>query len=311
MDIVSTDVAIIGGGVAGLYSVYCCNTVGLPNILFEALPYVGGQCMAFYPDKPIYGVPGLPEVLAKDFIANLFNQCKPQQMYLNTCVTVTKHDNAFLLSTNNNKWFLARYLIIASGIGIMEPSLPIGIKGAIELANTTDFVQCYCLTPELYKNRNVVIAGGGNSAADYALCISKVAKRVTLLHKRAQLRCDKSKLDKLNKNEFNNIQLKLEQEIQELQLGIVITNEERIEADKIVFCYGLHINPNSINNISALHLKMEQNLIKCNLATMKTSENRCYAVGDVVSYPGKKKGILSCCYEAQLAVHNISLERDN
>ncbi len=311
MDVTSSDVAIIGGGVAGLYSAYCCNTVGLSHVLFEALPYVGGQCTALYPDKPIYGVPGMHKALAKDFIANLSNQCSPQQMYLNTSVSVSKHDNVFQLTTNNNQQFMAKYLIIASGIGIMEPSLPIGIKGAVELANTSDFVQCYCLNPELYKDKEVVIAGGGNSAADHALCISKVAKHVTLLHKRDKLRCDKNKLDELNKNEFNNIQFKLEQEILELQPGVIITNKESINADRIVFCYGLHVNQNSINNISVLNLKMERNLIKCELPTMKTSENHCYAVGDIVSYPSKKKGILSCCYEAQMAVNDIALEREN
>lgn len=311
MDVLSTDVAIIGGGVAGLYSAYCCNTAGISHTLFEALPYVGGQCMTFFPDKPIYGVPGLHKILAKDFISNLAMQCIPEKIYLNTSVTVTKRNDVFILTTSDSRQFSSKYLIIASGIGIMKPSVPVSIKGAVELANTSDFVQCYCLNPELYKDKHVVVAGGGDSAVDHALYISKVAKCVTLLHKRDKLRCDQNKLDELNKNKFSNIYLKMEQEILEVRLGTIVTNKEHISADRIVFCYGLHVHPNSVNNISELSLKMEQNLIKCDIPTMRTSENHCYAVGDVVSYSGKKKGILSCCYEAQMAVHTISSERVN
>ena len=113
------DVAIIGGGVAGLYSAYCCHTVGLSCMLFEALPYLGGQCMAFYPDKPLYGVPGQHKVLAKCFINELVSQCLNDQvkLYLNTPVSVTKNGNLFILETKDNQKFEAKFLVIASGIG--------------------------------------------------------------------------------------------------------------------------------------------------------------------------------------------------
>lgn len=304
------DVAIIGGGVAGLYSAYCCHTVGLSCMLFEALPYLGGQCMAFYPDKPLYGVPGQHKVLAKCFINELVSQCLNDQvkLYLNTPVSVTKNGNLFILETKDNQKFEAKFLVIASGIGVMESSIPATVKGAIELANTSDFVQCYCLNPELYRGKDVVVAGGGNSAIDHVLCISKVAKSVTLLHRRDTFSCDQNKLKEFKSIENKNIHYKMNQQIVELQPGTVITDKEIIYTDRIVFCYGLHVNQNSMYNFSPLELEIHKNLIKVELSSMKTSENHCYAVGDVVSYPGKTKGILSCCYESQLAVHSIATE---
>lgn len=304
------DVAIIGGGVAGLYCAYMCSTVGLTCDIFEALPYVGGQCMAFYPDKPIYGVPGLHKILAKDFITKLSEQCLTDNvnLHLNNLVSITKINSLFKITTIDNQKFDANFIIIASGIGVMKPSIPTSIKGAIELANSSDFVQCYCLNPELYTDKKVVVAGGGNSAIDYAMCISKVAKSVTLLHKRDNFSCDKNKLNELNKINNGNIKFKMNRQILELQQGLVITNEEVINADRIVFCYGLLANTTHTQNTISFDIEKERNLIKVDQSSMKTSENRCYAVGDVVSYSGKTRGILSCCYEAQVAVNAIAKE---
>ncbi len=308
--ITHVDVAIIGGGVAGLYSAYMCSTVGLACHIFEALPYIGGQCIAFYPNKPIYGVPGLHKIPAGEFVKRLSEQCLTDNvvLHMNASVSITKSNGSFEIIASNNQKFDANYIIIASGIGVMKPSIPVSIKGVTELANNSDFVQCYCLNPELYAGQKVVVAGGGNSAIDHAICISKIAKSVTLLHKRDNFSCDKNKIDELNKINNGNIDFKMNHQILELQQGVIITDKEVINTDRIVFCYGLHVNSDNIQNTISFTVKMERNLIKVEQSSMKTSENACYAVGDVVSYPGKTRGILSCCYEAQTSVSAISKE---
>lgn len=291
------DVAIIGAGVTGLYSAYCCSVTGLTCAVFEALPYVGGQCSALYARKLIYGVPGINNCTAKQFIDNLYEQCKNTKFYLNSLASINIKNDKFIVISGSNI-VQSEYLLISSGIGRMVPLVPQNIKGIQQLRNTTDFVQFYNMDLELYKNKVVVVAGGSDSAIDFAINISKVASKVIIIHRRSVLSCDHNKLSELSK-----IELQLEQNIQELQFKKVITDKEIFEVDFIVFCYGFIPDNTLLNN---LDVELEQNLIKISLNTMRTSLRHCYAAGDVVKYSGKKKDILSCCFEAKRAIQSIN-----
>ncbi len=445
MSNIETTVCIVGAGPAGLLTYDYLNNYNIPTIIFESSCSYGGQCTAFYRNKPIYGVPGLYNTNAGTFIQSIYNKLiNKDNLILNATVDIIDiNNNLFYLKYNDNI-YICKYLILATGASSMKPVIP-NIKGINEFINDKEFIQFYCNNFEQYKNKKVVIAGGGESAVDYAIELSKIVNNnttqettktfdnaninhsmvsaktvnnsnmnysvelnktdnnlpmdcaiasseelidysiesnktsdnlnmtsritnkttnnfveslvkdnksiynsvqlssttdnvnvncftessriannsnieesnmhnniiannnsnVVLLHRKNNLKCDKSKLKLLH-----NIDLKLNQNIIEIRKNLIITDKEEIQANNIIFCYGFTYNNNLIKQLSNFGLELENNLVNVNLNSMETSLKSCYAVGDVVKYPMKKKNIISCCFEAERVVRAILNKED-
>lgn len=315
-----TDVAIIGAGVAGLYAAYCCGLAGLDSVLIEALPFPGGQCSAIYPEKKVYGTPGLRDIKAKDFVESLKDQALAydcRNFFGYKVETISKEDELFIVKANSGALTVcSKYVILATGIGDMKPSMPTSVKGLESMIQTSDFVQNYCMKLDLYKGKRVIIAGGGDSAIDFALNIAPIANDVTLIHRRAQFTCEPAKLTDIEKLvQSQRLNVVLEHNIVELKAvdnkNFVITRdkeslEHEFESDYIVFCYGFLPNCKaSLFDLEKLGLQKENNLIKVDINTMETTVKGCYAAGDNVSYENKKKNIVPCFFEADRAVRSI------
>ncbi len=326
-----TDVAIVGAGVAGLYSAYCCGLANIECALIETLNTPGGQCTALYPEKIMYGTPGFEGIKAKDFIQKLSDQCLQHAKHKLFGYKVEKIDKTssggFSLalnkvcqssclisdSKNNNLNISADYIIMATGIGDMTPNIPASIKGVDSISKSSDFIQFYCMNLTLYRDKDVIIAGGGDSAVDFAIDISSVAKSVTIIHRRSQFTCESSKLDRVHELEQSGkIKLILEQNITELNehtgKRIVKTvdknsNEHEYRIDHIVFCYGFTASLGSLAN--DFGIETEKDLLTVDINTMETSIPNCYAAGDIVTYANKKKNVVPCLFEADRAVRSI------
>jgi thioredoxin reductase (NADPH) len=204
----------------------------------------------------------------------------------------------------------AKYIIIATGIGSMVPNISAGIIGLGELKS--DFVQSYCMNLNLYKNKRVIIVGGGDSAVDFAINIAEIASSVALIHRRKEFTCEPLKLKKLHEVavdvilNHNVVELK---ETGALRIAIIKDAESeklrKLTVDHIVFCCGFSARPCQIAGLEELGLRADNFLIDVNFETMETSINNCYAVGDVITYPGKKKNIITCFFEADRCVRAI------
>ncbi|MDR0744534.1 MAG: NAD(P)/FAD-dependent oxidoreductase [Holosporales bacterium] len=306
------DVVIIGAGVAGLYAAYCCGISGLSCCVIDSLPQAGGQCVALYPEKNIYGVPGFINVKAKDYIEILSNQCLgyAKETFFNQKVQhISKTKTGkFCVKTAENTIF-SKHLIIASGIGDMKPNVPNNVKGLSTLKQDSDFVQHYCMKLDIYKGKNVIIAGGGDSAVDFAINIAPIAKKVFLIHRKDKLTCEACKLSELRKLcNSSKLELSLENQILEIEDNskrIVRTTKKEFEVDHIVFCYGFLPSCNLIDGLTNLGMHIENGVINSDINTMETAIENCYAAGDVASYVNKKKNIVPCYFEADRAVRSI------
>lgn len=325
------DVAIVGGGVAGLYSAYCCGLAGLTCALVEALAIPGGQCAALYPDKKMYGTPGFDSVRAKDFVAALSEQCLPHTKYqlfgFNVEHIARTDSGEFTLSVQKktqsvcsvsdfdkkNISISSKYLILATGIGDMRPNIPSTILGVDGISKDSDFIQFYCLNLLLYKNKNVIIAGGGDSAIDFAIDISSVAKHVKIIHRRNKFSCEPSKLKMISALEDSGrLDVMFERNICKVSecggmrtVTVVDTDlhELEMETDHIVFCYGFSANLGNL--LDGTGIKTENGRVSVDINSMETSVENCYAAGDVVSYVNKKRNVVPCFFEADRAVRSI------
>jgi thioredoxin reductase (NADPH) len=219
---------------------------------------------------------------------------------INEKITDIRQDGEFL-SLNNEK-YMARYIIIATGIGDMLPNVPDNISGV-----TNDFVQFYCMRTDLYRDKDIIIAGGGDSAVDFAIYIKSTAKSVTIIHRRDKLKCSSHKM-----NMINGIDLKLSHAILSIEKDHrIITDKGSFTADYIVFCYGFRVEPVDIGGLQNLGVYFENGLIMVDIDTMRAGNDRIFAIGDAVTYANKKKNLVSCFFEADRAVRVIKSEWDN
>lgn len=301
------NVAVIGAGVAGIYASYCCGVSGLSCVLFDVLSRSGGQCTAFYPDKKVYGVPGISGVFACDFISLLQDQASSfgttDNVFNQKIVRVLKEEDVFEIQSASGSKYYADHIILATGIGDMLPNVPSSVEG-IDSPENEEFVQYYCMKLDLYRDKEVIIAGGGDSAADFAINISRIAKQVTIIHRRDMMTCDHQKME-LIKN-IRNINLRLSTNIKAIEDGHkVITDSEVYHPDYIVFCYGFRSSPDTILGLTELGVRKENNLISVDFRTMQTKADKIFAIGDAIIYENKRKNIVSCFFEADRAVRMI------
>ncbi|GGG16546.1 ferredoxin--NADP reductase [Dokdonia pacifica] len=305
---ITTDILIIGAGPTGLFAVFEAGLLKLKCHLIDALPQPGGQCSEIYPKKPIYDIPAFPEVLAGDLVDNLMKQIEPFQPGFTLgerAQTIEKQeDDTFIVTTNKGTKHHAPIVAIAGGLGSFEPRKPI-------LENITQFedkgVEYIIRDPEIYRNKRVIIAGGGDSALDWSIFLSDVASEVTLVHRRNEFRGALDSVEKVQelKNQ-GKITLITPAEITALSGNDHLESvkvkrgeeEKEIEVDHFIPLFGL---APKLGPIADWGLEIEKNAIKVNNSLdYQTNIPGIYAIGDVNTYPGKLKLILCGFHEATL-----------
>ena len=306
---IKTDILIIGAGPTGLFTVFEAGLLQLKCHLIDALPQPGGQCSEIYPKKPIYDIPGFPEVLAGELVDNLMAQIKPFEPGFTLgerAETIEKQDDdTFVVTTNKGTKHHAPIVAIAGGLGSFEPRKP-----SIEnLMKYEDKGVAYMIKdPEVYRNKKVLIAGGGDSALDWSIFLADIASQVTLVHRRNEFRGALDSVEKVQqlKNE-GKITLITPAEVVALEgteqltaVGIKKTGEtaqQTITVDAFIPLFGL--SP-KLGPIADWNLAIEKNAIKVNTFDYQTNIPGIYAIGDVNTYPGKLKLILCGFHEATL-----------
>lgn len=306
---ITTDILIIGAGPTGLFTVFEAGLLKLRCHLIDALPQQGGQCSEIYPKKPIYDIPAYPEILAGDLTKNLMEQIKqfePGFTLGERAETIDKQeDGTFIVTTNKGTKHQAPVVAIAGGLGSFEPRKP-------PLPKIADFedkgVEYIIKEPELYRDKDVVIAGGGDSALDWAIFLTDVAKSVTLVHRRNEFRGALDSVDKVQElKDEGKINLITPAEIkgivgEDKVTGVLVERKGEepftLHTDHFIPLFGLSPKLGPIGNWG---LEIEKNAIKVNNALdYQTNIPGIYAIGDVNTYPGKLKLILCGFHEATL-----------
>ncbi|MCH1433265.1 MAG: NAD(P)/FAD-dependent oxidoreductase [Flavobacteriaceae bacterium] len=305
---IKTDILIIGAGPTGLFAVFEAGLLKLKCHLIDSLPMPGGQCAEIYPKKPIYDIPSYPEIMAGDLIKNLEDQIAPFQPGYTlgeSAVSIEKTDDEqFIVTTDQGTKHQAPVVAIAGGLGTFEPRKP-------PLENLESYenngVNYIIKDPEYYRNKKVVIAGGGDSALDWTIFLENVASSVTLVHRRNEFRGALDSVDKVQelKNE-GRINLITPAEVTALEgknklEALTVTQEgisNKLECDYFIPLFGLTPKLGPIANWG---LEIEKNAIKVdNSLDYQTNIPGIYAIGDVNTYPGKLKLILCGFHEATL-----------
>ena len=305
---IKTDILIIGAGPTGLFTVFEAGLLKLKCHLIDSLPMPGGQCAEIYPKKPIYDIPSHPEILAGDLIKNLEAQIAPFQPGYTLgehAVSIEKtEDDQFVVTTDQGTQHQAPVVAIAGGLGTFEPRKP-------PLENLEFFetkgVNYIIKDPEYYRNKKIVIAGGGDSALDWTIFLEPIASSVTLVHRRNEFRGALDSVDKVQElKNAGRIHLITPAEVTALKgkdklEDITITREgatEDLVCDAFIPLFGLTPKLGPIANWG---LEIEKNAIKVdNSLDYQTNIPGIYAIGDVNTYPGKLKLILCGFHEATL-----------
>ena len=306
---IKTDILIIGAGPTGLFTVFEAGLLKLKCHLIDALPQPGGQCSEIYPKKPIYDIPAYPEILAGDLTEKLLEQIasfQPGFTLGERAETIEKlEDDTFIVTTNKGTKHHASVIAIAGGLGSFEPRKP-PIPNIAEFENSG--VEYIIRDPEIYRNKKVVIAGGGDSALDWAIFLTNVASEVSLVHRRNEFRGALDSVEKVQElKNAGKIKLITPAEVKEIHgkdrltgVSIILNKDETIhlEADHFIPLFGLSPKLGPIGNWG---LEIEKNAIKVNNALdYQTNIPGIYAIGDVNTYPGKLKLILCGFHEATL-----------
>ena len=310
---IETDILIIGAGPTGLFAVFEAGLLKLKCHIIDALPQIGGQLSELYPKKPIYDIPGFPEVLAGDLVHNLMEQIKqfqPGFTLAETAETIEKlDDGTFIVTTNKGTKHHAKAIAIAGGLGTFEPRKPV-------IENITFFeekgIEYFVKDPELFRDKKIVIAGGGDSALDWSIFLSDVASEVTLIHRRNEFRGALDSVEKVQEAKHSGkIKLITPAEVfglngsEHLESIDIDENgtERNIKTDYFIPLFGLTPKLGAIANWG---LEIEKNAIKVNNALdYQTNIDGIYAIGDVNTYPGKLKLILCGFHEATLMVQSV------
>jgi thioredoxin reductase (NADPH) len=310
---ISTDIAIIGAGPVGLFAIFEAGLLKMRCHLIDFLPQAGGQLSEIYPKKPIYDIPGFPTVLAQELVDNLLKQAepfKPGYTFGERIESLDKRgEGDFVLTTNMGTQIHSKVVVIAGGLGCFEPRKP-DTEGLEKFENGKG-VAYMVLDPEKFRNKKVVLAGGGDSALDWAIYLQPIAKELTLIHrsesfrgapdsvgKVMQLAADKkinlllnSNLTKANGN--GHLQsIEVQNKAGELRI---------IETDDLIPLFGLSPKLGPIEN---WNLQIDKNAIEVNTEDYSTNIPGIYAIGDINTYKNKLKLILCGFHEAALMSHS-------
>lgn len=310
---IETDILIIGAGPVGLFTVFEAGLLKLRCHLVDALPQAGGQLTEIYPKKPIYDIPGFPEVLAGDLIDNLMKQAapfKPGFTLGERAESIEKtEDGKFILTTSRGTKHLAPVIAIAGGLGCFEPRKP-------PIANLADFedkgIEYIVRDPNFYKGKRVIVSGGGDSALDWSIFLANnVAESVTLIHRSKSFRGHPDSVQKvLDMSAEGRIQLFTEAEVVGVSGNGVLNSvkvqgldgsEQELSTDHWLPLFGL--SP-KLGPLAEWGLQIDKNSIEVNTFDYSTNVPGIYAIGDINTYPGKLKLILCGFHEATLMVQS-------
>ena len=311
---ITTDIAIVGAGPVALFAIFEAGLLKMRCHLVDYLPQVGGQLSEIYPKKPIYDIPGFPSVLAQELIDNLVKQAEP----FNPTYTLGERieslekigEKDFILTTNMGTKINAAVVVIAGGLGCFEPRKP-EVENLINFENGKG-VSYMVLDPETYRDKNLVIAGGGDSALDWTIFLANVAKKVTLVHRSESFRGAPDSVNKVmalaSEGKINlllNTNLSMVNGDVVLKSVVVVdskTKEEQIiEADNLIPLFGLSPKLGPIENWG---LNIDKNAIEVNTEDYSTNIKGVYAIGDINTYKNKLKLILCGFHEAAMMTHS-------
>ena len=304
---IKTDALIIGAGPTGLFTAHQLKLIGLSCEVVDNLNKIGGQCIELYPDKPIYDIPAVPECTGEELTNNLIKQLKPFDInfHLNERVDEVKSQNdKWFVKTNNDKTFLTPNVIIAGGVGSFEPR-KFSPKECEKFENKSIFYSIK--DKKIFEGKTITIFGGGDSALDWAVELSKKS-RVNLVHRRDEFRGAQSTVNKMNElvksgkiNLFTKYQLINANGSDQIQ-SIDIKHDDgeiiNIKTDYVLGFFGLIMQLGPIANWG---LNIDKKTISVDTEKFETNQKGIYAIGDICSYPGKLKLILSGFHEGALA----------
>ena len=310
---IETDIIIIGAGPVGLFTVFEAGLLKLRCHIIDVLPQAGGQLTEIYPKKPIYDIPGFPEVLAGDLIDNLMKQIEPFKPGFTLgekAINIeAQKDGSFIVTTESGTQHKAPNIAIAGGLGVFEPRKP--PVEHLDLFETKG-IDYIIKEPQKYKDKRLVIAGGGDSALDWTIYLQELAKEITLVHRSGSFRGHPDSVQKvMDLNAQGKIKLKTYTEVKELKGNEHLTSvrtfnkkeeqDEWIETDYFLPLFGL--SP-KLGPIADWDLEIEKNAIKVNTLDYSTNIPGIYAIGDINTYEGKLKLILCGFHEATLMVQS-------
>ncbi len=309
---ITTDICIIGAGPVGLFTVFEAGLLKMRCHLIDALPQIGGQLSEIYPQKPIYDIPGYPEIKAQELIDRLIEQIDPFEPGFTLGERVEElekqADGSYIVRTNEGTAVHCQVVAIAGGLGCFEPRKP-------EITGLEDFegkgVAYMVKQPEQFRDKNIVLAGGGDSALDWTIYLADVAKKVTLVHRGDTFRgapdsaekvFDLAKEGKINLVlQSNVLSISGNKHIESITLVGKDKEEKILETDYLIPLFGLSPKLGPLANWG---LNIDKSAIEVNTFDYSTNVERIFAIGDINTYPGKLKLILCGFHEAALMVQS-------
>jgi len=305
---INTDICIIGAGPVGLFSVFEAGLLKMRCHLIDALPQVGGQLSEIYPHKPIYDIPGFPTIKAQELINNQMEQIAPFHPTFTLGERVERveklDDGSFELESNEGTIIRSKVIVIAGGLGSFEPRKP-AVAGLEEFEGKG--VSYMVKDPEAFRNKKVVLAGGGDSALDWTIFLADIAQEVTLIHRSDSFRGAPDSAEKVfNLANEGKIRLLLQSNLSSVhgngtiqKVGVIDKSktETFIEADSLIPLFGL--SP-KLGPIGEWGLNIDKSAIEVNTFDYSTNIDGIFAIGDINTYPGKLKLILCGYHEAAL-----------
>jgi len=307
-----TDLCIIGAGPVGLFAVFEAGLLKMRCHLIDTLPQVGGQLSEIYPQKPIYDIPGYPEIKAQELVDRLMEQIEPFNPGFTLGERVEKlekqTDGSIIVVTNDGTKVHCQVVVIAGGLGCFEPRKP-EIQGLLDFEGMG--VEYMVKNPDHFRNKRVVLAGGGDSALDWTIYLANIAERVSLIHRGDTFRGAPDSAEKVHELasagkidlilQSNLLSVSGDSKLQSVNFIGRDNIEKNIECDYLIPLFGL--SP-KLGPIAEWDLNIEKSAIEVNTFDYSTNVDRVYAIGDINTYPGKLKLILCGFHEAALMVQS-------
>ena len=313
---IQTDVIIIGAGPVGLFSIFQCGMMGLRCHVLDALEMVGGQCAALYPEKPIYDIPAHPMISGQGLVDQLKEQAAafdPAYHLGTQAQTIKKEDDYWHVTMSTGQTLQAKSILIAAGVGAFGPKRP-PIDNLVPFEKS-GAVQYFIRQRAAFQDKTIVIAGGGDSALDWTISLSEIAKKIILVHRRDNFRAAPDSVAKIDALVAAGIvekaipyQLKALSgdeatgSLEQVILSHLDGSEKSIPADILLPFFGLATDLGPLSNWG---LNLHKTHISVDPTSMETSAAGIFAIGDVADYPGKLKLILTGFSEAAIASHRM------